>query len=73
MGGYAGWVMDFDVPDPMPASCGDAPEHWIDDVGGSQAVGPGKRQRLWILDVEGQRLVIMAGWFPVGFSDVRPE
>jgi hypothetical protein len=69
IGGYDGLVMDFDVPDPVPDRCPAEPYHWVDDVGGTQGVGPGKRQRLWILDVEGQRVVIVAGWFPAGVSD----
>jgi len=69
VGGYSGLVMDFDVPDPTPDGCGDQPYHWVDDQGGSQGIGPGKRQRLWILDVAGERVMILAGWFPAGGSD----
>jgi hypothetical protein len=69
IGGYRGLVMDFDLPDPLPAACGTEPEHWTDDSGGTQGVGPGKRQRLWILDVAGQRVVVLAGWFPARSSD----
>jgi hypothetical protein len=69
IGGYDGLVMDFDVPDPIPVRCGGMLYHWLDDIGGSQGLGPGKRQRLWILDVAGQRVVILAGWFPRGVSD----
>jgi len=69
VGGYDGYVMDFDVPDPIPARCDGMLYHWRDDIGGSQGIGPGKRQRLWILDVAGQRVVILAGWFPAGVSD----
>jgi hypothetical protein len=69
VGGYDGLVMDFDVPDPVPARCGDEPYHWVDDGGGDQGVGPGKHQRLWIVDVEGERVMILAGWFPAGGSD----
>ena len=69
VGGYNGLVMDFDVPDPTPSGCGDQPYHWVDDQGGSQGLGPGKRQRLWILDVAGDRVMIVAGWFPAGGSD----
>jgi len=69
VGGYDGLVMDFDVPDPTPSGCGDQPYHWVDDLGGSQGIGPGKRQRLWILDVAGERVVILVGWFPPGSSD----
>lgn len=69
VGGYQGLVMDFNVPDPTPDGCGDQPYHWVDDQGGSQGIGPGKRQRLWILDVAGERVMILAGWFPAGGSD----
>jgi hypothetical protein len=69
VGGYQGLVMDFNVPDPTPSGCGDQPFHWVDDQGGSQGVGLGKRQRLWILDVAGERVMILAGWFPAEGSD----
>jgi hypothetical protein len=69
VGGYHGVVMDFDVPDPVPDGCPAEPYHWADDAGGTQGVGPGKRQRLWILDVRGERVMILAGWFPRGSSD----
>ena len=69
VGGYDGLVMDLNVPDPIPPGCGAQPFHWRDDSGGSQVVGDGKHQRLWILDVSGQRLMIVAGWFPAGGSD----
>jgi len=69
VGGYQGLVMDFDVPDPTPSGCGDPLSHWVDEMGGTQGHGPGKRQRLWILDVAGERVMILAGWFPAGGSD----
>jgi hypothetical protein len=69
VGGYQGLVMDFNVPDPTPDGCGDEPYHWVDEMGGSQGLGPGKHERLWILDVAGQRVMILAGWFPAGGSD----
>jgi hypothetical protein len=68
VGGYDGLVMDLNVPDPIPSSCGD-PYLWRDDAGGNQAIGAGKHQRLWIVDVKGERVVILAGWFPAGGSD----
>jgi len=27
-------------------------------------IGPGKTQRLWILDVDGHRVMLIAGYFP---------
>ena len=53
-------LKNIDVTDPTPSGCGDQPYHWVDEMGGSQGLGPGKRQRLWILDVGGTRLVIEA-------------
>ena len=69
VGGYQGLVMDFNVPDPTPDGCGDEPYHWVDEMGGTQGLGPGKHERLWILDVAGKRVMILAGWFPAGGSD----
>ena len=40
--GYQGLVMDFNVPDPTPDSCGDEPFHWVDEMGGSQGAGPAR-------------------------------
>jgi hypothetical protein len=61
------------MSDPTPSGCGDQPYHWVDDQGGSQGLGPGKRQRLWILDVAGERVMILAGWFPAGAPTPPPE
>ncbi len=64
VGGHEGLVMEMNVPAELPVSCGDQPSSWRDHLGGTQGVGPGKTQRLWILDVEGQRLMVVAGYFP---------
>ena len=45
--------MEFNVPADLPADCHGEPLGWRDHLGGSQGVGPGKTQRLWIVDVDG--------------------
>jgi len=62
--GHAGVFLELNVPDKMPAECHDRPRSWIDVHGSTQGIGPGKTQLLWIVDVDGHRLMLVAGYFP---------
>lgn len=64
IGGYEGVVMELNVPAHIPAKCQGEPLSWRDHLGGTQGIGRGKTQRLWILDVEGHRVMLIAGYFP---------
>ncbi len=64
IGGHEGVFMELNVPAELPAECQDEPLSWRDHRGGSQGVGAGKTQRLWIVDVDGHRLMFVAGYFP---------
>ena len=73
--GYAGKQIEFTVPDynedeciqrkygiwQEPTATDDDPSYW--------AQGPNEHHRVWILDVEGTRLVINAAYFP----DTSPQ
>ena len=37
---------------------------WRDHLGGFQGIGAGKTQLLWIVEVDGQRLMLVVGYFP---------
>ena len=73
--GYAGKQIEFTVPDYNEDECmrgdvrhlegtrsGDAGPHYI-------AQGPDQHNQVWILDVDGTRLVILASYFP----DTSPQ
>jgi hypothetical protein len=64
IGGYEGVFMELNVPSDIPAKCQDELLSWREHSGGTQGSGPGKTQRLWIVDVEGHRLMLVAGYFP---------
>ena len=64
IGGYEGVFMELNVPADIPARCQGEPLSWRDQFGGTQGIGPGKTQRLWIVDVGGHRLMFVAGYFP---------
>lgn len=64
IGGYSGVVMDFNVPARLPARCHGDLFGWREYSGGTQGIGPGKAQRLWIVDVDGHRLMLVVGYFP---------
>lgn len=72
IGGHAGVSMELNVPEDLPSRCGDQPASFRDHVGSTQGVAPGKDQRLWIVEVDGQRLVLLAGYFP-GPRGTTPE
>lgn len=62
--GHAGVFMELNVPSDLPAECQGDLLSWRDHAGGTQGIGPGKTQRLWIVDVDGHRLMLVAGYFP---------
>ena len=62
IGGYDGVVMELNVPSASPPRAGRAP-HWREHSGGTQGNGPGKTQRLWIVEVDGHRLMLVVGYF----------
>ncbi len=64
VGGHEGVFMELNVPDEYPAACQGELLGWRDHLGGTQGIGPGKTQHLWIVDVDGHRLVLVAGYFP---------
>ena len=64
IGGHEGVFMELNVPADIPAECPGTLVSWRDHLGGTQGIGPGKRQLLWILEVDGQRLMLLAGYFP---------
>ena len=70
LGGYAGKRMDLQLPTDV-ASC-DLGEFypWSGSI---YAQGPDNRWRLWILDIEGDRLVIISTDFPGTSAEDRAE
>jgi len=70
--GHDGVYLELNVPAQVPAECGGQPSSWRDVAGSSQGVGEGKTQRLWIADVDGHRLMLVAGYFP-GPEGPTPE
>ncbi len=64
IGGYEGVFMELNVPAKIPAKCHGDLLSWREYSGGTQGIGPGKTQRLWIVDVDGHRLMLVAGYFP---------
>lgn len=64
IGGHEGVFMELNVPADIPAKCQGELLSWHDHLGGTQGIGPGKTQLLWIVDVDGHRLMLLAGYFP---------
>jgi len=64
LGGYSGKRVDLQLPsDPEFARCTEGFYVWEEDPpapGGVYAQGPGNRWHVWILDVDGVRVVILA-------------
>jgi hypothetical protein len=54
--------MELNVPSAIPAKCQGELHSWREHSGGTQGIGPGKTQRLWIVDVDGHRLMLV-GYF----------
>lgn len=79
--GYAGKYLEWSVPADIDfAACDpdgvkdDYFDSWTDtDGGGRYQQGPGQVDRLWILDIDGARLVIDAFWMPLATSDEREQ
>lgn len=65
VGGHDAVFMEFNVPAELPAACdGEVPSSWHDHVGATQGISSGKTQLLWIVDVDGRRVMLVAGYFP---------
>ena len=64
IGGHEGVFMELNVPTDIPATCYGEPLSWRDHLGGTQGIGTGKTQLLWIVDVDGHRVMLLAGYFP---------
>ena len=66
VGGYHGKYLEWSVPADINFSdCnGSLFKSWNDGAGDRYQQGPGQVDRLWILDVEGHRLVIDATYMP---------
>ena len=61
LGGYSGQRVDLQLPSDV-ASCDNGEFYpW---VGSIYAQGPENRWNVWILDVEGERIVVLATYFP---------
>ena len=63
IGGYEGVFMELNVPSEIPAKCQGELHSWREHSGGTQGNGPGKTQLLWIVDVDGHRLMLVVGYF----------
>lgn len=57
LAGYAGKYVDLQVPSDIGCEIGDVYRPWEP---GLYAQGPGQRWHLWILDVDGQRVVVQS-------------
>lgn len=64
IGGHEGLFMELNVPSEIPSKCQDELHSWREHSGGTQGNGPGKTQLLWIVDVDGHRLMLVVGYFP---------
>lgn len=64
IGGHEGVSMELNVPAEIPAECHGDLLSWRDHSGSTQGIDLGKTQRLWIVDVDGHRLMMVAGYFP---------
>jgi len=74
--GYHGKQIEFTVPDYDEADCTDGMFRLLREVGSDGdywAQGPRQRNELRILDVDGTRLVIGAGYFPDTSAEDRTE
>ena len=76
LAGYTGKEMRLQVPESIDLDrCWNTEFHlWTArPTGGRYVQGPGQIDMLWILDVDGTRLVIDAGYFPATSSEDREE
>lgn len=70
LGGYAGQRIDLQLPSDLSACTGGEFYPW---QGSAYAQGPDNRWHLWIIDVEGTRVVVLAQDFPGTPADDRAE
>jgi hypothetical protein len=75
LGGYSGKFLEWSVPPGISFSdCeGGMFKSWNDAIGDRYQQGPGQVDRLWILDVEGNRLLIDATYMPAATEQDRAE
>ena len=73
--GFTGQYMELTVPALMdPDDCdGGEFRTWIDPMGGQRNLEPGQRDLLWIIDVDGTRLVIDSALGPDTTSKDRAD
>lgn len=73
VGGYAGEMVEFSIPDDLDIdACDDATLRMWPDVDGGEGgyhYGPGQRDRVYIVDVDGARFVLHAMWLPSASAD----
>jgi hypothetical protein len=72
LGGYSGKQMDLQLPSDVDFAACDGGAFWVWD-GPPYAQGPGNRWHLWILDVEGLRVVILAQDFATTSAEDQAE
>jgi hypothetical protein len=72
LGGYSGKRMDLQLPSDVDLTSCAAGGFFIWD-GSMYAQGPGNRWHLWILDVDGVRVVIMTEDFAATSADDKAE
>jgi hypothetical protein len=72
LGGYMGKRLDLQLPSDLDLSTCDNGEFYFWE-GGVYAQGPENRWHLWILDVEGQRIVILAQDFAATSAQDQAE
>jgi hypothetical protein len=70
--GYSGMRMDLELPSDVDFTACDDGAFWVWD-GPPYAQGPGNRWHLWILDVEGVRVVILAQDFATTSVETQAE
>jgi hypothetical protein len=70
LGGYSGKQMDLQMPSDVASCDGGEFTPWSGSI---YAQGPDNHWRLWILDVEGDRLIIVATYFAATSEGDRAE
>lgn len=76
LGGFSGKRIDVQVPADLDLATCDAGQFWVWASGDGQAIyaqGPEGRFHLWILDVEGSRVLVMTHDFPGTPTDDQAE
>lgn len=72
LGGYTGLRMDLQLPSELDFATCDDGQFWVWDAA-PYAQGPGNQWHLWILDVEGARVVVLAEDFATTPPEDRAE